>query len=290
MMLMPREEVTLYAQWAQHTPADQFSYTEKKGKITITGFSEKGLEAAPAELVIPDTIEGKTVTEIGSEAFYGCDFLRTVVLPAGLTSVQYNSFADCTGLTTVYFPETLTELSEYAFTGCENFSDMRVIAKFPTVFDYCFDSALADKYMTLTHTEGKRIILVGGSNLAFGIDSALIQEQFPGYSVVNMGSSVHHGMLSHFDILRANVREGDIVIFCPEYVYVVYTVTEAPTMANWQYLESNYDILKDIDLRSNRYLLASMWNISLLNGAISPGRSTRAIRSIPVPASTGSAI
>lgn len=255
MFLMPREDITLYAQWVKNTPEDYFDYTVRSDAIIIDGLSSKGLEAAPAQLVIPAAIAGKQVTQISSGAFQSCGFLESVVLPIGLRTLYDSCFADCAELATVYFPETISYISPDAFSGCTAFSNMRVIASLPRVFDYAYDSAFADKYMRLTHAEGKRIILVGGSNLSFGINSAMIQEHFPDYTVVNMGVSIHYGILTQFDIIRANAREGDIIIFCPEYGHIVYTATAPVTITNWQYLESNYDILQDIDLRNNYYLL-----------------------------------
>lgn len=255
MMEMPRQDMTLYAQWVQNTDLKYLKYTTGSGGIVISGLSDEGKSAGLTQLVLPTQINGKNVVSISSTAFRDCDALETVVLPGKLNTIGDRAFADCADLKTVYFPETITSISTSAFSDSTAFANMRVIASLDRAFDYDYDSALADKYMRLKQTEGKRIILVGGSGLAFGLDSSIIQEKFPEYSVINMGVSIYYGILPTFDLLEANVRPGDIVIFCPEYTNAMYAKQEIDTITNWQYLESNYDILQDIDLTDNPRLL-----------------------------------
>ncbi|MCP4813344.1 MAG: leucine-rich repeat domain-containing protein, partial [Planctomycetaceae bacterium] len=50
------------------------TWTTTDGEVTITDCNE----AAPGELVIPDSIEGNPVTAIGSQAFRGCSNLTSV--------------------------------------------------------------------------------------------------------------------------------------------------------------------------------------------------------------------
>ncbi len=268
MMQMPTANTTLYAIWAMENDAGLFTYTQSAGKVTITGILDKDV----TELVIPAKIGGKAVTGIADGALQGLEKLQKVVLPVGLQTIGRSSFAGCGTLETVYFPETITSLSDSAFDGCERFVNMRVIASLGRAFDYDYDSALVDKYMRLKHTQGKRIILVGGSNLAFGINSALIAERFPDYTVVNLGTSRHYGIMPLFDLLKAHIHEGDIVIFCPEYYKEMYAAAQASTITNWQYLESNYDMLNDIDLQANTSLLDTFADYLATKRSYLPGK------------------
>lgn len=74
-----------------------------------------------------------------------------------------------------------------------------------------YQASLIDKNERLCSLEGPKIVLVGNSNLAFGIDSRAIEEAF-GMPVVNMG--MHGGVGNPFYEQAAlqNVCEGDIVI------------------------------------------------------------------------------
>ncbi len=72
-------------------------------------------------------------------------------------------------------------------------------------------AALIDKNERLCSIDEPKIVLVGNSNLAFGINSAMIEEAFS-MPVVNMG--MHGGIGNPFNEQAAvqNVHEGDIVI------------------------------------------------------------------------------
>lgn len=74
-----------------------------------------------------------------------------------------------------------------------------------------YQAALIDKNERLCSIEGPKIVLVGNSNLVFGIDSRMIEEAI-GLPVVNMG--MHGGLGNPFNEQAAlqNVCEGDIVI------------------------------------------------------------------------------
>jgi len=86
----------------------------------------------------------------------------------------------------------------------------------PMQYDKTFMGELKYKYERLRESEGKRIVLLGGSSLAFGIDSALIEEYLPDYEVVNFGMYAALGTTAMFDLTIDEIRSGDIVIISPE--------------------------------------------------------------------------
>ena len=52
--------------------------------------------------------------------------------------------------------------------------------------------------------------------MAFGVDSALMERELPGYTVVNFGMYAALGTTVMLDLSQDLVREGDIVILIPE--------------------------------------------------------------------------
>ena len=126
--------------------------------------------------------------------------------------------------------------------------------------------------MRLHNTQGKRIIFVGGSNCTFGLNSDMIQERFPDYTVINFSCSAFYGILPLFDMLRANVRAGDIVVLIPEYYNAMYAKSEHESMTNWQYLESNYDILFDINIQNNKNIFRTFTKYLDLKRSYLPGK------------------
>ena len=86
----------------------------------------------------------------------------------------------------------------------------------PAQFGDTFMGELKSKYERLKETPGKRIVLVGGSGVAFDCDSAMIDEFFPSYEVVNFGMYAGLGTKAVMDLSRSYIHEGDIVILSPE--------------------------------------------------------------------------
>lgn len=83
--------------------------------------------------------------------------------------------------------------------------------KFRTSYQY----AINIKYNTLRNTESPKIIIVGGSSVAFGINREIIEEKV-GRAVVNLGLHAGFGIYFCTEISKANINKGDIVILAYE--------------------------------------------------------------------------
>lgn len=86
----------------------------------------------------------------------------------------------------------------------------------PVQFGDTFMGELKSKYERLKETSGKRIVLVGGSGVAFDCDSALMDDFFPSYETVNFGMYAGLGTKAVMDLSENYIHEGDIVILSPE--------------------------------------------------------------------------
>ncbi|MCR5268628.1 MAG: leucine-rich repeat domain-containing protein [Lachnospiraceae bacterium] len=88
--------------------------------IKITGIAEGG--TASGELVIPDEIEGKAVTEIGDMAFaYYKNLTGNLTIPDSVTTIGRRAFYDCTGFDgSLTIGKNVTTIGEGAF-GFENY-------------------------------------------------------------------------------------------------------------------------------------------------------------------------
>ncbi len=89
--------------------------------------------------------------------------------------------------------------------------------------DDSYEAACFDKHKLLKTVESPRIIFVGGSNLAFNLDSKLVEEAM-GMHVINMG--MHAGLGLRYMVLEVKpyIRRGDIVVIIPEYDHFFGTV------------------------------------------------------------------
>lgn len=88
---------------------DDFLYEDNgDGTATITGYSGED-----TDIVIPDTLDGLTVINIGSEAFFD-ENLTSVEIPSGIESIGYAAFAN-NALTSAETPSSVISIDGYAF-------------------------------------------------------------------------------------------------------------------------------------------------------------------------------
>jgi hypothetical protein len=83
-------------------------------------------------------------------------------------------------------------------------------------FDADFNAVTGDKQLLLEREPSPRIVMVGGSNLVFGINSPEIERR-TAYHPVNMGLNVGDGLAFMLRNVEPRLRPGDIVIVSPEY-------------------------------------------------------------------------
>lgn len=76
-----------------------------------------------------------------------------------------------------------------------------------------FNASILDKVERLTSIAEPKIVLIGNSNLPFGINSAQIEEAFQ-MPVVNMGVHGGLGNAFHEQLGKIHVQPGDIYIIC----------------------------------------------------------------------------
>lgn len=76
-----------------------------------------------------------------------------------------------------------------------------------------YNASLIDKVNRLKNIDSPKIVLIGNSNLSFGIDSEYIEKAL-GMPVINMGLHGGLGNVFHERMARLNISEGDIYIIC----------------------------------------------------------------------------
>ena len=86
----------------------------------------------------------------------------------------------------------------------------------PAQYGDTFMGELKSKYERLKETPGKRIILVGGSGVAFDCDSEMMDKFFSSYEIVNFGMYAGLGTKAVMDLSEAYIHKGDLVILSPE--------------------------------------------------------------------------
>jgi hypothetical protein len=80
--------------------------------------------------------------------------------------------------------------------------------------DYMY--ALIDKFDRLKTENSPKMVLIGGSNLAFGMDSQTISEYYD-MPVVNMGLHAGVGLKFLLEGITPYIKKNDLVVIIPEY-------------------------------------------------------------------------
>ena len=138
----------VYADAYQYTIGDSTLTYKLSGKdeVVITGYTGEDIT-----LVIPEEIDGKKVTAIGENAFYGVKDIMQVSIPASvveigasaftncnnlirvnipsnskLTTIKHSAFSDCSGLVEIVIPESVISIDNYVFSYCNSLTKVTI--------------------------------------------------------------------------------------------------------------------------------------------------------------------
>ncbi len=85
----------------------------------------------------------------------------------------------------------------------------------PNQYTQTYVGALEEMFNRLNSIDEPKIIVVGGSNVAFGLRSDLVEQEL-GMPCVNFGLYGTIGTKAMMDLSKSNINEGDIVILATE--------------------------------------------------------------------------
>ncbi|HEY8166197.1 MAG TPA: hypothetical protein VIF83_11645 [Gemmatimonadaceae bacterium] len=105
-------------------------------------------------------------------------------------------------------------------------------------------AAVLEKDRLIRRTPSPKVILVGGSNLAFGVDSKQLQDSL-GLHVINMGLYAKLGLRYMLAQVKPYVQKGDVVIVSPEYDQFYGNYADGDQTLNTALLYTPSDRLRD---------------------------------------------
>lgn len=119
----------------------------------------------------------------------------------------------------------------------------------PAQYGESYLAGLSVKWDRLRETEGRKIVVAGGSGSAFALRSDLLEEELPDYETVNFGLYAGLGTTVMLDLCLNELREGDILIFEPELSEQTLS-TFFSGEAMWQASEGRGEIRRALPLRA----------------------------------------
>ena len=101
----------------KENPSDVFEFgLLVDNKCSIESIKSKDVTS----IEIPSTYEGRQVTQIGRNAFEGCQNLVNITIPEGIEKIESEAFKDCKAIENISLPNTIKEISGSAFSGCDS--------------------------------------------------------------------------------------------------------------------------------------------------------------------------
>ena len=109
-----------------------FTYSLSNGGVTIEKYT-----GSEENVVIPKTIDGHTVTGIGTDSFYHCKTIKTVSIPDSVTYIG-SAFDNCSNLESVNLPNGIKQLPGNLFYGCTALKSITIPASVERIASYAF--------------------------------------------------------------------------------------------------------------------------------------------------------
>lgn len=274
------ENVMLYAEWAAWSDENDFDYmTDGDGESArIVGYG-----GAAETVCVPAKLGGLPVSEIGSEAFVSCD-AKTVILPDTVRTVAQNAFRDC-GLKELYLYDNVEKIGDRSFADCPDFETLHInAAEAPKWTNYDRHSNFADKYdILIKYRNHKKIVVFGGSGSYFSVDTKSMTDELAdrGYVVINMAINAHFNAYMQFEMIEPYMKAGDALIHIPETGRAqMMAETRTSDVRIWHGLESNFDLVSDIDVRGVDNFFSSFTQFNIMRATRKDGSYSDYVQNI----------
>lgn len=115
----------------------------------------------------------------------------------------------------------------------------------PSQYSNTYYAELPEMYDRICKTDKKRIIFIGNSAIAFGLEVDVMERQFGEYTVCPFGLYGAIGTKAMMDLCRPQIREGDVVILAPEQDAQAQSLYFNAEYL-WNAVDGNFNLLENV--------------------------------------------
>ncbi len=132
--------VMLVSASAETLTAGNYQYTVNADGTSATIVKYNGTSAS--DVTVPSEIDTYTVTALGEYAFQYINYVKSITVPEGVTSISRSTFYNCHNLQNVYLPGSLKAIPERAFQYCYNLISVELSEGTETVATKAFNECI----------------------------------------------------------------------------------------------------------------------------------------------------
>lgn len=184
---------TIYAYWSI------FEYSIAEAGVTITGVAKDAV--LPVNLVLPASIQGKSVIAIGASVFNAditpaCGSIESIVIPASVKTIGNLAFNGCINVQTLTFADNseLTSIGNSAFNNLRNITSVSMPSTVATIGSNAFNGCA--KLLSM------EFISAGAPTLGTGLFTTFNPKLLIYVPAANLGAYKSGGWASHQDLVR----------------------------------------------------------------------------------------
>ncbi len=274
---------TLYCIWAKDTEHTDFTYVPVRFNFPTDVTASKAphwvqdgimiteYTGNDRTVVIPETIDGYTVTAIDAGAFTNKE-IETLVMGRRMLRVEDGAFVGCSSLSTVYYPDGLYYMRDEAFDSATytSFKNLYVNATLaPRALGNEGGGSFATKLSRLISSSYmNRIIAVAGSSTYQGLGTRYMETLFEDeYRVINLGTTRTTNGIIYLEAMQNYAHEGDVILFAPE--NSAYMMGER---------ELYWKTIRDLEVMNNFYRCIDISNYTCVFDSLTDYNATRYTR------------
>lgn len=123
---------------------------------------------------LSEVVIGKTVTEIGNNAFEDCTNLSNVTIPDSVSAIGEASFAGCSALSNVTIPDSVTRINKRAFAGCSGLYTVTIPASMTKIGEEAFSGCKKLQAIDFQGTQAQWDKITKGTNWDYMVSNYTI--------------------------------------------------------------------------------------------------------------------